>query len=90
LELERLCTSGDWANGTDIGSGSARDNDLAVIALAKNASNQFIGDLTGWLGYGWNNPSFISSTKTGNLSVAATSTLGYPALMGSRDDYAEG
>ena len=70
-----------WANGTDIGSGSARDNDLAVIALAKNSSNQFIGDLTGWLGYGWNNPSFISSSKTGNLSVAATSTLGYPGLM---------
>jgi trypsin len=72
---------GTWANGTDIGSGSARDNDLAVIALAKNASNQFIGDLTGYLGYGWNNPSFISSTRTGNVSVAATSTLGYPFLM---------
>jgi hypothetical protein len=70
-----------WADGTDIGSGSARDNDLAVIALAKNSSNQFIGDLTGWLGYGSNNPSFVSSEKTGNLSVAATTTLGYPALM---------
>jgi len=70
-----------WAAGTDIGSGSARDNDFAVIVLAKNSSNQFIGDLTGWLGYGWNNPSFISSSKTGNLSVAATSTLGYSALL---------
>jgi hypothetical protein len=76
-----LVRPGTWANGTDIGSGSARDNDLAVIALAKNSSNQFIGDLTGYLGYGWNNPSFISSSKTGNLSVAATSTLGYPGLM---------
>jgi hypothetical protein len=49
--------------------------------LAKNSSNQFIGDLVGYLGYGWNNPSFVSSPKTGNLKVAATSTLGYPALM---------
>lgn len=70
-----------WASGTDIGSGSARDNDLAVIVLAKNSRNQFIGDLVGNLGYGWNNYSFTSSPKTGNLRVAAISTLGYPALM---------
>lgn len=70
-----------WANGTDVGSGAARDNDLAVIALAKNGQNQFIGDLVGYLGYGWNNYSFVSSSKTGNLKVAAISTLGYPALM---------
>lgn len=70
-----------WINGTDPGSGAARNNDVAVIILNKNASNQFIGDLTGWLGYGWNNYSFVSSPKTGNLKVAATSTLGYPGLM---------
>lgn len=76
-----LVRPASWAAGNDIGSGAARDNDLAVIALAKNANNQFIGDLTGYLGYGWNNYSFVSSAKTGNLRVAATSTLGYPFLM---------
>ncbi|SAK44554.1 Glutamyl endopeptidase precursor [Caballeronia pedi] len=70
-----------WANGTDTGSGSARNNDVAVIALAKNASNQFIGDITGYLNYGWNNYSFISSPKTGNLQTAAVSTFGYPTLL---------
>lgn len=73
--------SASWANETDIGSGSARDNDLAVMALAKNDKNQFIGDVVGYFGYGWNNYSFVSSSKTGNLKVAATSTLGYPGLM---------
>ena len=72
--------SASWANGTDTGSGSARNNDLAVIILAKN-NNQFIGDITGWLGYGWNSPSFVSSPKTGNLSTAAVSTLGYPCQL---------
>ncbi len=73
-----------WVNGNDTCSGSACNNDLAVIILAKNASNQFIGDvLGGWLGYGWNNYSFVSSAKTANLAVAATSTLGYPGLMDS-------
>lgn len=70
-----------WASGTDTGSGSARNNDLAVIALAKNASGKFIGDVVGYLGYGWNNYSFVTSAKTGNLNTAAVSTLGYPALM---------
>lgn len=72
-----------WANGTDVGSGAARDNDLAVIALARNASGQFVGDIVGYLGYGWNNYSFVSSPKTGNLPTAAVSTLGYPFLMDS-------
>jgi hypothetical protein len=76
-----LVRPASWASGTDIGSGAARDNDLAVIAVARNASGQFIGDLTGWLGYGWNNYSFVSSAKTGNLSVAAVSALGYPGLL---------
>ncbi|MCG7401795.1 MULTISPECIES: trypsin-like serine peptidase [Caballeronia] len=70
-----------WANGTDTGSGSARNNDIAVIAIAKNASNQFIGDITGYLSYGWNNYSFISSPKTGNLQTAAVTTFGYPTLL---------
>jgi hypothetical protein len=72
--------SNTWANGTDKGSGAARDNDVAVFIIAKQGAT-FIGDKTGWLSYGWNNYSFISSPKTGNLAVAATSTLGYPALM---------
>ncbi|SAL68702.1 trypsin-like serine peptidase [Caballeronia humi] len=72
-----------WANGTDTGSGAARNNDLAVIALAKNTDNQFIGDITGYLGYGWNNCSFVSSPKTGNLQTAAVSTFGYPYLLDS-------
>jgi hypothetical protein len=29
-----------WADGTDIGTGAARDNDLAVIALRKNGQGQ--------------------------------------------------
>lgn len=72
-----------WADGTDIGSGSARENDLAVILLNTDAAGRFIGDLTGYFGYGWNNYSFTSSSKTGNLAVAETSTLGYPGLMDS-------
>jgi hypothetical protein len=71
---------GPWAAGTDIGSGSARDNDIAVIALDK-LFGDFIGDIVGQLGYGWNNYSFKASEKTGNLQIAATTTLGYPALL---------
>ena len=70
-----------WADGTDIGSGAARDNDLAVIALGKNAAGQFVGNLVESLGWGWNNYGFVTSAKTGNLRTAAVSTLGYPALM---------
>jgi hypothetical protein len=76
-----LVRPASWANGTDIGSGAARDNDLAVIALGKNGQGQFVGDITGYLGYGWNNYSFVTSSKTGNLHTAAVSTLGYPFLM---------
>jgi hypothetical protein len=76
-----LVRPGSWADGTDIGTGSARDNDLAVIALGKNAAGQFIGDITGYMSYGWNNYSFVTSPKTGNLHTAAVSTLGYPFLM---------
>jgi V8-like Glu-specific endopeptidase len=72
-----------WANGTDIGTGAARDNDIAVIALGKNTNGQFVGDITGYLAYGWNNYSFVTSPKTGNLHTAAVSALGYPALMDS-------
>jgi len=72
-----------WANGTDIGTGAARDNDLAVIALGMNAQGQFVGDITGYMSYGWNNYSFVTSPKTGNLHTGAVSTLGYPFLMDS-------
>ena len=76
-----LVRPASWANGTDIGCGAARDNDLAVIALNKNAAGQFIGDIVGRLTYGWNNYSFVTSPKTGNLHTAAESTLGYPFLL---------
>jgi hypothetical protein len=76
-----LVRPASWANGTDIGTGAARDNDLAVIALGRNAQGRFIGDITGYLGYGWNNYSFVTSSRTGNLHTAAVSTLGYPFLM---------
>lgn len=79
----RFVRPASWANGTDIGIGSARDNDLAVIALGKNGLGQFVGDRVGYMGYGWNNYSFVTSSKTGNQHTAAVSTLGYPALMDS-------
>ena len=63
------------------GGGAAVDNDLAVIAIARNAAGQFIGDLTGYLSYGWNNYSFIKHRLTGNLWVGAITTLGYPGLL---------
>jgi hypothetical protein len=68
-----------WANGTDTGEGAARNNDIAVIILRKNSANRFLGDLIGWLGYSWNNYSYVASPLTGNLRVAAVSTLGYPS-----------
>ena len=49
-----------------------------MIALRKNGQGQFVGDITGYMGYGWNNYSFVTSPKTGNLHTAAVSTLGYP------------
>jgi V8-like Glu-specific endopeptidase len=67
-----------WANGTDTGSGDARNNDLAIIILDTDKRRKFIGDTTGYLSYGWNNYSFISSPKTGDLEVAQITTLGYP------------
>lgn len=76
-----LVRPGSWSAGTDIGCGAARDNDLAVIALGKNSQGQFIGDIVGYMSYGWNNYSFVTSPKTGNLHTAAVSTLGYPFLM---------
>ena len=76
-----LVRPASWADGTDRGAGSARDNDLAVIALGKNAAGKFVGDLTGVLGYAWNNYSFVSSPKTGNVAAAAVTTLGYPFLL---------
>ena len=82
---DRDAAGTSWANGTDTGSGAARNNDLALIILAKNSGGQFVGQITGYLGYGYNNYSFISSPKTGDLSVAATTTLGYPALMDNGD-----
>ncbi len=77
----RIVRPARWANGTDVGSGAARDNDLALIALRKDSSGQFIGTRVGQMSYGWNNYSFVTSPKTGNLNTAAVTTLGYPGLM---------
>ena len=76
----RVTRSTSWVNGTDTGCNDARANDLAVMAVRRQGG-QFIGDRVGYLGYGWNNYSFVSSPKTGNLSTAAVSTLGYPGLL---------
>lgn len=71
-----------WSTGTDIGTGSALDNDLAVLVLGKNASGQFISEVVGGhLNYGWNNYSFFKSKKTGNLWTASVTTLGYPGML---------
>ena len=60
-----LTRPASWADGTDTGSGAARDNDLAVIVLAKDAGGRFIGDVTGKLGYAWSNYAFPPSSRTG-------------------------
>lgn len=70
-----------WSSGSDSGSEDARNNDVAVIILDVDRRGKFIGDTTGWLGYGFNNYSFVSSPKTGNLAVAQVSTLGYPCEL---------
>lgn len=74
-----------WMNGTDTGAGSARENDLAMIVLERGAGGQFVGDATGWIPAGLNNYSFVSSANTGNLNVAAVTTLGYPGLLDGGD-----
>lgn len=71
-----------WSRGNEVGDGSAVDNDLAVMIVGKNESNQFISEvLGGHLNYGWNNYSFSKHKKTGNLWTAAVTTLGYPGLL---------
>lgn len=71
-----------WSRGTDVGEGSAVDNDLAIMILGKNASGQFISEVIGGhLAYGWNNYGFVKGKKTGNLWTAAVTTLGYPGLL---------
>jgi len=69
-----------WAAGTDPGDGVAQMNDLALIALAPR-NGKFVGQLTGTMGYGYNNSFFISNPKTLNLAVAELNTLGYPGLL---------
>ena len=76
----RVTRATSWVNGTDVGCDAARANDLAVMAIRKE-DDRFIGDEVGYLAYSWNNYSFVSSPKTGNLRTAAVSSLGYPGLM---------
>jgi len=70
-----------WSDGTDPGCGPTRENDVAVMALAKDANGEFIGNIVGSLGYGWNNFSFVTSALTGDIETGAVTTLGYPGLM---------
>ncbi len=70
-----------WSDGTDPGCGPTRENDIAVMALAKDADGEFVGNIVGTLGYSWNNYSFVTSSLTGDIEVAAVTTLGYPGLM---------
>ena len=76
-----LVRPGSWADGTDPGIGAARENDLAVIALAPDSKGRFVGDLTGYINYAWNNFSFVSSALTGGLVTAAVTSLGYPSQI---------
>jgi hypothetical protein len=76
-----LVRPASWADGTDVGSGAARDNDLALLAMRRDSGGRFIGDRVGSFSYGWNNYAFVSSVRTGRLSTAAVTTLGYPGLM---------
>jgi len=69
-----------WSDGSDIGSGSARDNDIAIFLMAKK-NNRFIGDVTGYFTYAANNYSFVNTDKTGNLNTAELHTLGYPGQL---------
>jgi hypothetical protein len=77
----QVVVSSSWSDGSDTGVGDARNNDLAIIILQPDKKGRLVGDYTGYLSYGWNDPSFVSSPKTGNLGVAAISTLGYPCLL---------
>lgn len=75
-----LVRPSSWANGRDTGSGVAKNNDVAVIALAP-VGGVFAGDRAGYLGYAWNNYSFVRSSRTGNRFTAEINTLGYPYLL---------
>ena len=68
-----------WYNGSDTGSGSCRNNDVAVIALQKK-SGKFLGKTTGWFKYSWGSYSFRNNSKT-KRSTAAVTTVGYPGLL---------
>lgn len=78
---ETLAVPPTWLNGRNTGRWSARNNDLAVFIVSKDDAGQFIGDVVGWMSYGWNNYSFTRSTRTKNMWMAATTTLGYPFHM---------
>ena len=68
-----------WANGTDIGTGAARDNDLAVIASHKNAQGQFVGDITGYYGVRMEQL-FIRDLAKDRQSSARSRSLDPPAI----------
>jgi V8-like Glu-specific endopeptidase len=76
-----LVVPSTWSNGSDVGSGSARNNDLAIIAFGPDNTGKFVGDYTGKINYAWNGYGFVTSARTGNVAVAAVTTLGYPGLL---------
>ncbi len=69
-----------WMEGTDPGCGAARSNDIAVLAL-QFRRDRAIGDVVGSMDYGWNDYSFVSSSRTGDLLTAAVTSLGYPGIL---------
>ncbi len=82
--VQSIARATSWANGTDTGGyilSASVNNDVAVMILSKNSSDTFIGDITGYLAYGWNNYSFTKSKKTGGIWISSISTLGYPGML---------
>lgn len=82
--VQAIARPRSWANGTDTGGdmmSASVNNDVAVMILNKNATDMFLGDITGYLTYGWNNYSFTKSKKTGDIWIASISTLGYPGML---------
>ena len=65
-----------YYNGTDscYQYGVVCPDDVAVIVLNKNAQGYLPGNLTGWLGYGWNGWGFVSGKSL-------ITQVGYPVAL---------
>ena len=71
---------GPYYYGTDTctQTGVVCNNDLATVVLNKNSSNQYPGDLTGWLAYGWNGYSLASFF---GQYLSQLTQIGYPVAL---------